>query len=163
MTDAAGRGRPRRRGTGQADSILDASRALLGVVALSVAPALEELTLTQYRVLVILWSQGPVRTGALAEQTGVHQSTFSRTADRMEAAGWIERMPSRTSRREIMVRISARGNDLVESVMDRRRREVQRILRRADPEQRAAIQAGLETFARLAGEPSDEVLLTVGY
>ena len=65
---------------------LTASRALLGLVARSLAGVSDAVTLPQFRVLVLLATRGPARMGDLAQLLGVHQSSFSRTAE-----GWKQR------------------------------------------------------------------------
>ena len=145
------------------EATLVASRALLGVVARSVATALEQVSLPQFRVLVVLSScAGPLRAGALAERTGVHPSTFSRTADRLEAGGWVRRTPNPESRREVLVELTDQARRLVDQVTRDRRAEIARILEQAPAEQREAIRAGFEAFAAAAGEPPVEDLATLG-
>jgi len=144
------------------DATLTASRALLGVVARSVAPALEVVTLPQFRVLVLLSNNGPTRVGALAEQVGVVASTFSRSVDRMEAGGWIVRTHSRDNRREVLVELTPAGRELVATVTERRRRELREILLRLSPEERDALALALAIFNSAAGEPSVEELLVLG-
>src|SRR4051794_33535673 len=139
-----------------------ASRALLGVVARSLAEVLDQITLPQFRVLVVLCAEGRLRSGVLADRLGIHQSTFTRTADRLVAQGWIRREVSPESRREIIVELTDAGQQLVLSVMKTRRREIEGILSRASPEQREAIRAGFEAFAAAAGEPEASLLLTLG-
>ena len=84
----------------QTDAALRASRAMLGIVARSVAPALERVSLPHFRVLVLLETSGPLRVGAIAERLGIVVSTFSRSLDRLEAGGWVQRSPSEESRRD---------------------------------------------------------------
>jgi DNA-binding MarR family transcriptional regulator len=139
-----------------------ASRALLGVVARSLAEVLEQITLPQFRVLVVLCTEGPLRSGVLAERLGIHQSTFTRTADRLVAQGWIRREVSAESRREVIVDLTDSGQQLVLDVMRVRRREIEKILRRATPDERDAIRTGFEAFAQAAGEPEASLLLTLG-
>src|SRR6187551_1412860 len=105
------------------DATLTASRALVGVVARSLAGVLEQITLPQFRVLVVLCADGPLRSGVLAERLSIHQSTFTRTADRLVAQGWIRREVSAESRREVIVDLTDSGRQLVLDVMQARRRE----------------------------------------
>src|SRR5438270_8314788 len=105
------------------DATLTASRALVGVVARSLAEVLEQITLPQFRVLVVLCADGPLRSGVLADRLGIHQSTFTRTADRLVTQGWIRREVSPESRREVIVELTDEGQELVLSVMKARRRE----------------------------------------
>jgi DNA-binding MarR family transcriptional regulator len=144
------------------DAVLEASRALVGVLARSFAEVLDQVTLVQFRVLVVLCSEGPLRSGALAERLGIHQSTFTRTADRLVSQGWVRRETSAESRREVLVDLTDSGRELVEDVMRRRAKDVERVLGDASQRDRARIRAGFEAFARAAGEPDAALLLTMG-
>ena len=141
---------------------LVASRALTGVLARSLADVLEVVTLPQFRALVVLCAEGPLRSGVLAERLGIHQSTFTRLADRLVAQGWVRREANAESRREVLVDLTDAGRDLVTRVMEARTEDVKRILRKASAADRASIRAGFEAFARAAGEPDALHLLTLG-
>jgi DNA-binding MarR family transcriptional regulator len=132
------------------------------VVARSLSEVLERVTLPQFRVLVVLCAEGPLRSGALAERLGIHQSTFTRTADRLVAQGWVAREPSVESRREVIVGLTEAGRLLVFEVLKARRREVERILATASPRERTTIRNGFEAFAKWAGEPEASSILTLG-
>ena len=56
------------------DSLVVASRALLAIVARTIAPALEQVSMQQFRVLVVLVGLGPHRLGALADRLLVSQA-----------------------------------------------------------------------------------------
>jgi DNA-binding MarR family transcriptional regulator len=146
----------------EADAVIVASRALLALVARTIAPALEQVSLQQFRILVVLTGAGPHRLGALAARLDVVPSTFSRTIDRMEAGGWAARTPSPDSRREVIVDVTGRGRALVEEVTDSRRRLLVDILARVPAERRGAVAEAFEEFAAAAGEPAIEDLLTLG-
>lgn len=145
-----------------ADATLTTSRALLGVVARSVAAALEVVTLPQFRVLVVLAASGPMRIGALAERMHALPSTFSRTIDRLVTAGWVQRSASPDSRREVIIDVSTPGRELVDRVTDLRRRELQAVLNRMSTADRSAVLAAFSTFAQAAGEPTVDDLLILG-
>ena len=146
----------------EADSVVVASQALLALVARTIAPALEQVSLQQFRVLVVLVGAGPHRLGALAARLDVVPSTFSRTIDRMEAAGWVIRSPNADSRREVIVDVTAEGRRLVEGVTDARRQEVVDILAKLPVNRRQAMADAFEDFATAAGEPAIEDLLPIG-
>ena len=129
------------------EATLAASRALVGVVARSLAEVLEQVTLPQFRVLVVLCGEGPLRSGVLAERLGVHQSTFTRTADRLVAQGWIRREPNAESRREVLVDLTDAGKALVVEVMQARRAEIERILAGASAGERKAIHVSRRVWA----------------
>lgn len=141
---------------------LVASRSLFGFVAQSLAPALDELTMPQFRVLVVLDGAAPLRMGDLAERVGVHPSTLSRTVDRLVAGDWIARASSQESRREVHVKLSDRGRALVNDVTDRRRTQIARVLTSMPDADRTAVRRGMELFAAAAGEASPEDLLELG-
>jgi DNA-binding MarR family transcriptional regulator len=141
---------------------LTASRALMGVVARTLADVLEVVTLPQFRMLVVLCAEGPLRSGVLSERLRIHQSTLTRLADRLVAQGWVRREPNAESRREVLVDLTDAGRDLVTKVLDARRADLAAILGQATPKDRAAIRAGFEAFARAAGEPDPAHLLTIG-
>jgi len=144
------------------DATIGASLALLGVVVRSLGSALEQVTLPQYRALVVIAEHGSLRSGDLAEQLGVHQSTMTRTVDRLVAGGWVTRKVSPDSRREVLVGLTNRGHDLVTDVMAQRRREVAQVLGRTDERGRRAIRSGLAAFAAAAGEPEPGELRSLG-
>lgn len=145
-----------------ADATVTASRALLGIIARSMVPALEEVSLPQFRVLVLLSTAGPLRMKALAERLGVTVSTFSRTADRLVAGGWAVRENSPDSRREVILAPTEQGLALVASVTDHRRRLVEGVLARMEPADRDRLTRSLRAFTDAAGEPSVAELLILG-
>lgn len=144
------------------DVAVIASRALTGVIARSLADVLEVVTLPQFRALVVLCAEAPLRSGVLAERLGIHQSTVTRLADRLVAQGWVRREANAESRREVLVDLTDAGRELVTKVMEARSADLRRILAAASPQDRVAIRAGFEAFARTAGEPDPQHLLTLG-
>ena len=139
-----------------------ASRSLLGLVAQSLAPALDEMTMPQFRVLVVLEGASPLRMSDLAERVGVHPSTLSRTVDRLVAGEWIQRASAEESRREVHVELSDRGRALVADVTDRRRSHIARVLATLPRRDRIAVGRGMGLFAAAAGEASAHDLLELG-
>ena len=75
----------------EVEAALRASRAMLGIVASTVAPALDQVSLPHFRVLVLLESGGPLRVTALADRLGVVVSHSAARWDRLEAGGWVRR------------------------------------------------------------------------
>lgn len=144
------------------EAVVLASRALLAVVARTIGPALEEVSLPQFRVLVVLVGAGPHRVGALAERLGAVTSTFSRAIDRMEAGGWVTRQPNPDSGREVLVAVTPAGRELVNRVTGSRRAELVRILGALPDDRLAELASALNAFAQAAGEPSIDDLLPIG-
>ncbi len=144
------------------DRTLIASRALLGVIARSLAPVMDTVTLPQFRVLVVLSNFGPLRMGELALRIGANQSSFSRFADRMVAGGLISRSASPGSRREVIISLTEDGERVYAEVTSARRREISEVLETLSANDLAAVQMGFEIFARAAGEPSADETLILG-
>jgi DNA-binding MarR family transcriptional regulator len=141
---------------------LTASRGLLGVIARSLAPVMDTVTLPQFRVLVVLSNFGSLRMGELAGKLGANQSTFSRFADRMVAAGLISREASFTNRREVIVSLTDHGREIHQSVTNARQEEISSLLSTLSPQEREAVKVGFEVFSRAAGEPSADELMILG-
>ena len=112
------------------DAVLTASRALVGVAARSLAVVDSEVTLPQYRALVVLASRGPRLVGELAEALGIHPSTATRLCDRLVAKKLVTRTPGRDNRRETTISLSVKGRRLVDRVTVLRRREIEAIVER---------------------------------
>src|SRR6476659_9486342 len=75
-----------------ADALLIASRALVGVAARSLV-GVDDITLPQYRALVVLTRPAPVTIGDLATALDIHRSTATRLCDRLERKGLVRRRP----------------------------------------------------------------------
>ena len=143
-------------------STLTASRALLGVIARSLAPVMDTVTLPQFRVLVVLSNFGPLRMGELAQHVGANQSSFSRFADRMVAGGLIARSASPDNRREVIISLTEDGAQVYAEVTGARKREIAVVLEKLSEPDLDAVLAGFEVFARAAGEPSADETLILG-
>lgn len=124
---------------------------------------METLTLQQYRVLVLICSRGPLRSGALAAAIGVHPSTFTRAVDRLVAAGWVTREDNPDTRREVLVAPTDKARVLVGEVLARRRAEFETVLARMDVEDRASVRDGFARFAAAAGEVDIPNAAALGY
>ncbi len=133
------------------DAVLRASRALVGVAARSLTDIPDEVTLPQYRALVVLGG-GERNLGDLAEALDVHPSSATRLCTRLEAKGLITRRKSTQSRRELLVSLTPQGRKLVDAVTRRRRREITRIVARIPLREQRVLVHALGVFAEAAGE-----------
>ncbi|MDR7300910.1 MarR family winged helix-turn-helix transcriptional regulator [Haloactinomyces albus] len=135
------------------ETVLTASRLLVGVSAKSVAAVAGSISLPQFRLLVALGSRGPLKLVALAELLGVNPSTATRTVDRLVSAGWAERNSNPVSRREITVGLTKSGRELVDQVTDYRRREIAAIVQRMPVRRREELAEALQAFTEAGEEP----------
>lgn len=134
------------------DAFVQASRALVAVAVRSLAEVPGDVTLAQYRALVVLASRGTQRAAQLAGELGVAPSSVTRLCDRLARKGLIERQTAPDSRREIEIEITDVGRALVDQVTVVRRQEIARILGTIPTERWATLIAALEEFADAAGE-----------
>jgi DNA-binding MarR family transcriptional regulator len=134
------------------DAVLAASRALVAVAARSLAAAAEEVTLPQYRALVVLAADGPKGTADLAAALAVDPSTVTRVCDRLVRKGLVRRHRQPGDRRTVRIALTGAGRDLVAEVTRRRRVELARLLGALPPDQHQPVIAAFRAFAAAAGE-----------
>jgi DNA-binding MarR family transcriptional regulator len=138
------------------DAFLTASRALVAVAARSLAAAGKEVTLPQYRVLVVLASRGPQRVSELAERLAVNSSSATRMCDRLAAQGLVERESSPSDRRVVCVHITKSGRTLVDHVTKARRAAIGQTVAAMPQNNRAELIAALRAFSDTAGEVPEQ-------
>jgi DNA-binding MarR family transcriptional regulator len=138
------------------DAVLSASRVLVAVAARSLADVAEEVTLTQYRTLVVLASRGPQSLAGLADAVGVTPATATRMCDRLVRKDLIRRRTERDDRRQLRVVLTAKGRSLVGDVTDRRREEIARITNEIPASEQAVLVHALGRLASAAGEVPEQ-------
>jgi len=138
------------------DAVLTASRVLVAIAARSLADAGEEVTLTQYRALVVLGSRGPQGVAVLAEALAVTPPTASRLVERLVRKGLVRRRSDRRDRRQVRIGLTEAGRRLVDTVTARRREEIARLLEALDPSERQTVAAALHRLAASAGEVPEQ-------
>ncbi|WP_205877729.1 MarR family transcriptional regulator [Mycobacterium camsae] len=141
------------------DSLLTASRLLVGISANSIAAVDDTITIPQFRTLVILSNRGPVNLATLATLLGVQPSATGRMVDRLVSAGLIDRMPHPTSRRELLATLTKRGREVVAKVTANRRTEIARIVEKMPPAERHGLVRALTAFTAAGGEPDAHIEL----
>ena len=138
------------------DAVLSASRVLVAVAARSLADAGEDVTLTQYRSLVVLASRGPKTVAELADLVAVTPPTASRLCDRLVKKGLIRRRAGRHDRRQVHIALTATGRELIDAVTVRRRREIADLLAAIPLETQRSVVAALTQLAEVAGEVPEQ-------
>ena len=140
------------------DAVLSASRVLVAVAARSLAhlDEAEDVTLAQYRSLVVLASRGAQGMASLAEVLSVTPPTASRLCDRLVRKGLVRRRTDRNDRRQVRVALTESGRRLVDVVTERRRREIADLLRAVPEDARRSVVAGLQLLAESAGEVPEQ-------
>ncbi len=147
----------------QVDAVMDASRALVGVAAQSLADVQEALSMTQWRALVIIASRGPIHLTALADALKVHPSNATRTVDRLVGIGLVDRKDNPTDRRHLALTLTRKGRKAVDTVMHRRSSAIADIVQRMPSASREHLAQVLSEFAAAAGEPTHYQLWAAGW
>ncbi|MFJ4536839.1 MarR family winged helix-turn-helix transcriptional regulator [Streptomyces tibetensis] len=124
------------------------------------------MPLPQLRALVVLETCGPVKLAAMAAALGVNPSTALRMAGRLEDSGLIDRRTNPANRREVVLRLTPAGRDVVKRVLAHRRTEIRALVERLPAEARAGLVPALKALTRAANEmavdPVDEMRRIAG-
>ena len=138
------------------DAVLSASRVLVAIAARSLADVGEEVTLTQYRSLVVLASRGPQSMAELAEAVAVTPPTASRLCDRLVKKGLVHRRTDRNDRRQVQIALTQMGTDLVDAVTTRRRQEIADLLAAVPIKTQRSVVVALSQLTEAAGEVPEQ-------
>jgi DNA-binding MarR family transcriptional regulator len=133
-----------------------ASRALVALAARSLADLGPEVTLPQYRALVVLASRGPQRVVDISAELGIDASTGTRMCERLARKHLIRRTRSATDRRVVRLSLTPTGRTLVDRVTHHRRTELARIVAAMPPERHPAVIEALTAFITASGEIPEE-------
>lgn len=133
-------------------ALMALSRALVALTAQSLSELDADVTLPQYRTLVVLASRGPQRPADLAEELGVQRSTVTRICDRLVGRGLAIRQPGQADRRVIWVVLTESGKALVGQAMTTRHERLTQLVRDAGIKRPAVFAAAANELARAAGE-----------
>ncbi|MFC9430919.1 MarR family transcriptional regulator [Streptomyces sp. NPDC056987] len=107
---------------------------------------------SQLRALLVIETHEGANLRTLGEALGSRPSSVSRLCDRMEAMGLVTRSQSRTSRREVELRLSRRGHQVLDEHRAFRTREVGLVLERMDPSEVLMLAEGLRAFHAAASQ-----------
>ncbi|MEU9971915.1 MarR family transcriptional regulator [Streptomyces sp. NPDC051014] len=105
---------------------------------------------SQLRVLHILEHHDGINLRTLAESLASTPPSTSRLCDRLQAAGFIERVVGAEDRREVRLHLSARGRSFLADLRARRESELQKVLADMPAAKRVALLEGLEAFCATA-------------
>jgi DNA-binding MarR family transcriptional regulator len=138
------------------EAVLAASRAIVALAVRSLSAVSEDVTLTQYRALVVLASRGPQTVAALAEELQVQASTASRLCDRLVRDRLITRSEDEHDRRRVQLVLTTAGRKLLDDVSTGRRAEIAKVLELVPQDVQESLVAGLHQFAQAAGEVPEQ-------
>ena len=136
-------------------ALLALSRVFVGMAARTLAGRDDEVTLPQFRTLVVLVSHGPQRIVDLAQELQVTSSTATRMCNRLVGKGLAAREERPEDRRAAWVTLTRRGRDLVGEVMERRRDAIGALIAELSLTRPLAFAATLNAVVEVSGEVSD--------
>lgn len=129
-------------------TLLTLSRALVALSAQSLVRVEDTLTLSEFRALVVLRSQGAMRAQGLSQRLGFTPGTSARIIARLVELGFVTEDES-----EGHLRLTAKGTEVVDAVTSRRRALLTDVVARMRLDEQRALADALLAFARAAGEP----------
>ena len=127
-----------------------ATRDLVGLALSSVDEL--EVSLPQYRLLLLLESRGRASSTQCAEALGVVGSSVTRLADRLHASGHLLRSADPDNRSAVVLELTSTGRRVVREVTRRRRRRLREVLDCIDPPARASCAAVLHELHQMLVE-----------
>ncbi len=110
------------------EAVLAASRVVVAIATRALAGVAPDVTLPQFRTLVLLDQYGTITVHELATSLDSAPSTTTRMCDRLVAKGLIRREPHPDDRRQVLLSVTAAGRSLVAASTVRRRAEFERLL-----------------------------------
>ncbi len=125
---------------------------MVAIAARSLANLDADVTLPQYRALVVLASRGPQRVIDIASELSVNPSTATRMCDRLVLKKLIRRYRSTSDRREVRLTLTPAGRNLVQEVTDRRRDELARLVESMPQSWLRPLTAALKSLSSSVGE-----------
>ncbi|MFF5173360.1 MarR family winged helix-turn-helix transcriptional regulator [Micromonospora sp. NPDC000089] len=137
------------------DGLSAFSRTVVGMTARILTTLDVDVTLPQFRTLVILSAEAPLRTLDLAAALHVHPSTATRTCDRLTRRGLVARHHRSPDRRVAWLTPTEAGRALVGEVMRGRRAELRTLLRAGDAARLRSTGELLDAMVVAAGERTE--------
>ena len=139
------------------ETVLTTSRVFVAIAARSLASVeADDVTLPQFRLLIVLAAHGPQGVSSLAEFLAVNASTATRMCDRLIRKGLIRRRISPSDRREVRLALTERGRDLVDHATKQRRIELSRLLESVPMDEQRHLIRALTHMNAAAGEVPDQ-------
>ncbi len=137
------------------EALLLVSRAMVGLAGRSLSGLPAEVTLPQFRAMVVLASRGPQRVLDISQELGVNPSTGTRMCERLAGKGLLARERDDDDRRQLRVSLTETGRKVVDEVTRRRREELRRIVDTLPRSAFGPTAQVLRDVAAAAGEPEE--------
>jgi DNA-binding MarR family transcriptional regulator len=136
-------------------ALLALSRVFVAETARSLSGLDEDVTLPQFRTLVVLVSRGPQRVADLARELAVTSSTAVRMCNRLVRKGLVARQERPDDRRVAWITLTAAGRDLVGGATSRRREGLAALVAELPMARPRTLASVLNAIVEVAGEVPD--------
>ena len=115
-----------------------------------------DLTMGQFKAMVILTTNGPQAVGALGRRLGLSEPAASLLVDRLEQCELAVRERDPADRRRTLVRATAAANELASRLREGRREYVGRLFEGLSAEELGGLIGGLRGVMRVTAELAGE-------
>ncbi|MGN6415020.1 MarR family transcriptional regulator [Flexivirga sp.] len=132
------------------DAVLAANRVFVAVAAGALANLEPEVTLPQFRALVLIDIHDAMTVAQLADALGVVPSTATRMCDRLVAKQLVDRVVDSSNRRQMTLTLRPEGRALIEQSTRQRKREINRLLQSIPAQAQAELASALGLLVQAA-------------
>ncbi|MFD3531368.1 MarR family winged helix-turn-helix transcriptional regulator [Streptomyces sp. NPDC058664] len=150
-TDPAPRPKPAKGAAQAASAVIELLEVLWG--RSNDVTASSSVSASQLRVLYCLEREEGMNLRRLGHLLGAAPPSVSRLCDRLEAMGFVERVPSRVSRRELMLCLTDRGKAHLAELRALRQEILLAPIQNMPPAARDALLDGLRAFREALEDP----------
>jgi MarR family transcriptional regulator, organic hydroperoxide resistance regulator len=111
-----------------------------------------DLTYNQYKTLLTVADRGEGTLGDLARDLDVTMSSASQMVERLVGQGLIDRRQDADNRRQVRIRLTERGEELISELRQGILAEYRKLLARLPDAEQEDLVSSLETIARILGK-----------
>src|SRR5215213_5552906 len=113
-----------------------------------------DLSLTQFGVLEVLFSKGPLLVGEVASRVLLTSGSITYVVDKLVEGGWVVRRPCTEDRRALYVELTNKGRELIARIFPQHAVAVRQAMDGLTPEEQRIASALLKRLGRHAQSPS---------
>jgi DNA-binding MarR family transcriptional regulator len=128
------------------DNILNASRIMVNILAEALLQEeVKQITVPQFRILDMAHNLSNKPT-EIARMLNVSPPAITFLLERLEEGGLLKRRFSAADRRRVEIFLTEKGEELLQRVNARRRKQLRKILQKMDPQSRSQLEKSLKSF-----------------
>jgi DNA-binding MarR family transcriptional regulator len=121
----------------------------------------QTVSFPQIHAMRYIWLHRNVLMGDLAEGLAISYPSATNMVKRLEKQGLVERITNPSDRREVQVKLTARGTELTEQMEQERISRLQQFLSSMDESDREALLHGLHRFIQVAVNDKQEMAFDI--